>query len=60
MKCNVRYGIYKIGLLLPNLPQGLRKQCSVVGPFESHMECTVSLLDMEKDFSTRVTFLGAV
>lgn len=53
MKCKVSYGVYK---LLPNLTQELHKQCPVAGPFESFMECTVSLTDIEKDFLKLVTF----
>ena len=56
MKCKVYYCVYKRESLSANLPQALHKQRPVAGPFESLMESTVSLSDIEKDFSTLVTF----
>lgn len=56
MKCKVYYGVYRCELFLDNLPQDIHKKCPVAGPFESHMECTVSLADIEKDFSKLITF----
>lgn len=58
MKCKVFYSVYKCKLesILPNLLPALRKQCPVAGPFESFMESTVCLSDIEKDLSELATF----